>query len=84
MGIFAEGQNAYETANKAFAMRSTADSIIFNRDTDGMDAFEDPRDFEGAAGNRSETAAMSVRVRVLLPELTVSSAGEELAGMGSS
>ena len=40
-------------------MRSTADSIIFNRDTDGMDAFEDPRDFEGAAGNRSETAAMS-------------------------
>lgn len=58
-GIFAEGQNAYETANKAFAMRSTADSIIFNRDTDGMDAFEDPRDFEGAAGNRSETAAMS-------------------------
>ena len=59
MGIFAEGQNAYETANKAFAMRSTADSIIFNRDTDGMDAFEDPRDFEGAAGNRSESAAMS-------------------------
>jgi len=59
MGIFAEGQNAYETANKAFAMRSTADSIIFNRDTDGMDAFEDPRDFEGAAGNRSEASAMS-------------------------
>jgi len=59
MGIFAEGQNAYETANKAFAMRSTADSIIFNRDTDGMDAFEDPRDFEGAAGNRSESGAMS-------------------------
>ena len=43
-GIFGEGQNAYlyETAHKAFAMCATAVSIMFNRDTDGMDAFEDP------------------------------------------
>jgi len=58
-GIFAENQSDYETKNKAFAMRSVADTLIFNRDTDGMDSFDDPRDFEGAAGNRSESAALS-------------------------
>jgi len=58
-GIFAENQSEYETKNKAFAMRSVADTLIFNRDTDGMDSFDDPRDFEGAAGNRSESQALS-------------------------
>ena len=60
MGLFAEGQSAYETANKAFALKSTADSLIFNRDIDGMDEIEDPRDFEGAAGNRSSSADFAV------------------------
>ena len=58
-GIFAENQSEYETKNKAFAMRSVADTLIFNRDTDGMDSFTDPRDFEGAAGSRSESQALS-------------------------
>jgi len=40
------------------AMRSSADSLIFNRDLDFSDGAADPRDFVGAAGARSEQMAV--------------------------
>ena len=54
-GIF----NNPRDPNKAFALRSVADQLIFGRDVDGLGDADDPRDFSGAAGNRSASAEHS-------------------------
>lgn len=51
--------NQQTDANKGHANRSVADSLIFNRDIDGLGEQDDSRDFSGAAGNRSASADFS-------------------------